>query len=235
MKTNIWSKPTIIFHWLLVIGMVGAYILAESEGLLNVHTAFGYMVGVLLLFRIIWGLIGPKYSRFSDFTFSLKKLKDFFLNMKEAKKAYPGHNPLASWIMIGIILVAVFVVVSGILILAAKGQGFFAFISVTADAHVFEEMHEVSVNILLILVIVHIVGLIINKIFHTDYGTLTSMFSGSKNINGENVKLNFFQLSFSWILILIAIVAFAYTVGFQKIKEHEHGERHGHGYLMKEK
>ncbi len=62
MKTYIWSWPTRIFHWLLVIGMVAAYLLAEEEELLNYHSAVGYMVGILILFRIIWGFAGPKYS-----------------------------------------------------------------------------------------------------------------------------------------------------------------------------
>lgn len=226
MKTQIWSKPTRIFHWLLVIGMLGAYILGESEGLLNIHTALGYMVAILLLFRIIWGFIGPKYSRFSDFTLGLKKLKAFYTNIREAKKHYPGHNPAASWIMAGIIAAGIFVTISGMLILASKGQGFFASFNISGNPHSYEEMHEVGVNILLVLVVIHLLGLLIDKIFNSDYGTLLSMFTGKKNLEGVNVRLTTFQQSFSWILMLLAIAAFAFTVSFQKIEErHRHGDQ----------
>jgi len=53
MKTYIWSLPTRIFHWLLVIGMVAAYILSDDEALLNFHSSVGYMVGIVIIFRII--------------------------------------------------------------------------------------------------------------------------------------------------------------------------------------
>jgi cytochrome b len=128
MKTYIWSLPTRLFHWLLVIALVAAYLLSEEEELLNIHSSVGYMAGILIIFRIIWGFAGPKYSRFSDFPIGIKRIKEFITDMNSSKSHSPGHNPLASLAMLGIIIFSLMIVISGALLLASEGEGFFAFI-----------------------------------------------------------------------------------------------------------
>jgi len=59
MKIYIWSLPTRIFHWLLVIGMVAAYILSDEEELLNFHSSLEYMVGILIISGLYGDLSGP--------------------------------------------------------------------------------------------------------------------------------------------------------------------------------
>ena len=58
MKTYIWSLPTRLSHWLVAIALVVAYILGGEEESINIHAAFGYLAGTLILFRIIWGILG---------------------------------------------------------------------------------------------------------------------------------------------------------------------------------
>jgi len=62
---KVWDLPIRIFHWLLVAGFFVAY-MTEDE-LLTVHVWAGYLVFGLLLFRLVWGFIGNKYARFSNF------------------------------------------------------------------------------------------------------------------------------------------------------------------------
>ena len=92
MKTYIWTLPTRIFHWLLVIGMVVAYLVAGEDDLLNIHSSVGYMIGILIAFRIIWGFFGPKYSRFTDFPFGVKAIKTFITDMQASKSQHAGHG-----------------------------------------------------------------------------------------------------------------------------------------------
>jgi cytochrome b len=217
MKTYIWSIPTRIFHWLLVIGMVAAYIVAEEEELLNVHSSIGYSVGILLLFRIIWGFTGPKYSRFSDFPIGISALKSFFADMKTSKSHSPGHNPAASVVMLGIILFSMIIVVSGVLLLASEGQGLFVFVQTGLSENSLKETHEIAVNIVIGLVIAHLLGNLVDFISNKKTGTLQSMFTGYKNIEGESIKLNPFQKILATVGIISAIAIFPYSQINQKI------------------
>lgn len=217
MKTYIWSLPTRIFHWLLVIGMVTAYILGEEEELLNIHSAVGYTVGILIIFRIIWGFAGPKYSRFSDFPLGLQSLRAFFADMKGSKSHSPGHNPAASVVMLAIIVFTLLIVVSGTLLLASEGQGFFSSLSVGMTSGSLKELHEICVYIVIGLIVVHLLGNLVDFIFNRKVGTLQSMFTGYKNIRGEDVRLNTFQKILATVGLLSALAIFPYSILNQKI------------------
>lgn len=217
MKTYIWSLPTRIFHWLLVLGMVAAYIVSEDEELLNLHSSFGYVVGILIIFRIIWGFAGPKYSRFSDFPIGIPALKSFFTDMKKSKSQSPGHNPAASLVMLGIILLGLMIVISGTLLLASKGQGFFSSVSIGLSSGTLKEIHEISVNVVIALVIFHLLGNLVDFIFNRKVGTLQSMFTGYKNIEGESIQLSTFQKILATLGLVSAIAIFPYSELNQKI------------------
>ncbi len=217
MKTYIWTLPTRIFHWLLVIGMIAAYLLGEEEELLNFHSAVGYTVGILIIFRIIWGFAGPKYSRFSDFPIGYHSLKTFITDMKGSKTRSPGHNPAASVVMLGIILFTLMIVISGTLLLASKGQGFFNQLSIGASSHTLKEIHEITVYIVIGLVIAHLAGNLVDFIFNNKAGTLASMITGYKNVDGENVQLNTLQKILATVGLVSALAIFPYTLLNQKI------------------
>lgn len=217
MKTYIWTLPTRIFHWLLVAGMVVAYLVAGEEDLLNIHSSVGYMIGVLIAFRIIWGFFGPKYSRFTDFSFGLKALKAFITDMKTSKSQHAGHNPGASFVMFGIIICTMLIVVSGALLLAADGQGLFRSIQIGMSSDTLKEIHEIAVNIVIALVILHLIGNTVDFIFNRQAGTLMSMFTGYKNMDAENASLNPFQKVLATVGIIAALVIVPYALTTQKI------------------
>jgi len=88
----VWDPLVRIFHWSLVVAFTIAY-LTEDE-MLALHVWSGYAVGGLIIFRIIWGFIGPKHARFSDFMFgpitTWRYIKD---SASFRAKRYVGHNP----------------------------------------------------------------------------------------------------------------------------------------------
>lgn len=207
MKTYIWTLSVRIIHWLLVIGLVAAYILGEEDNFLGTHIAIGYTIGILLIYRIIIGFSGPRYSGFKDFPLRIAALKEYIVDMKKNKQKYTGHNPLSSVVMLAIFLDILLIVTSGILILAANGQGFLKNIFTQTDPRFYKEMHEVFVNILILLVIIHLAGLVIDMVFNSHTRTFQSIFTGYKNVSGENaIEKKMPNIVFVFVLAIAAYI-----------------------------
>jgi cytochrome b len=91
---KVWDWPTRLFHWLLVVAVVGMFITGEIGGNAMVwHGRLGYGVLALLLFRVVWGLVGGHYSRFTSFVPTPARLMAYVRGT--APKAL-GHNPLGA-------------------------------------------------------------------------------------------------------------------------------------------
>jgi cytochrome b len=100
----VWDRFVRIFHWLLLV----AFIVAKaSEGEpLTVHVWAGYVVGVLVIARVVWGFAGPKYARFSDFIYSPRTVFTYLRDVFRGRaQRYVGHNP-AGGAMIVVLLIS---------------------------------------------------------------------------------------------------------------------------------
>ena len=56
------DAPTRMFHWLFALSFVGAYLTAESEHWRLLHVTLGYSFAGLLVFRVLYGLFGPRQA-----------------------------------------------------------------------------------------------------------------------------------------------------------------------------
>lgn len=186
MRTFIWTLPTRLFHWLLAIGFTVAYISCDFDNLINLHLAFGSLVGSLIFFRILFDLFGSTYSNFKDFPIGLRKLKEFMTTYFRNTKEYAGHNPAASLIMLLILLVGLTCCISGYLFYAVQNDIF----SIGITKNLLKNSHEFTAGLFLVLVCIHLAGITADTVFHGKTGTLKSIFSGYKNIKAKNVKLN---------------------------------------------
>jgi len=115
MKTiRVWDLPTRLFHWALVVVIAGALITQYIGGnAMDWHFRFGYAALALVLFRVLWGLFGPRYARFTSFIRSpaaiLAYCKGAHAGPGGAATPAPavGHNPLGGLsvlAMLGVIL-----------------------------------------------------------------------------------------------------------------------------------
>ena len=66
-RVLVWDLPVRIFHWLLALSFAGAFLTAESERWRLVHVTLGYTVAGLVVFRLLWGVLGSRHARFSSF------------------------------------------------------------------------------------------------------------------------------------------------------------------------
>lgn len=93
MTVPLWDWPTRVFHWSLVLLVPLAWWTAE-EGQMDRHQWVGYAVITLVVFRILWGFVGSRHSRFSDF---LRGPGGITRYLRGDAPPYPGHNPLGGW------------------------------------------------------------------------------------------------------------------------------------------
>ena len=97
-KTRIWDLPTRLFHWVLVVCVVGALVTVKLGGnWMQWHINFGIATLALLVFRIIWGLVGPRYARFSSFLPSVRAAWGYLCSASAVTQHHAGHNPLGAW------------------------------------------------------------------------------------------------------------------------------------------
>lgn len=94
---RVWDLPTRVFHWSLVLCVLGLAISGNVGGnAMPWHFRFGYGVLTLLLFRLAWGLVGGKWSRFASFIYSPRSIIRYLKGQGHAHHAV-GHNPLGAF------------------------------------------------------------------------------------------------------------------------------------------
>lgn len=93
---RVWDLPTRLFHWGLVVCVTGLLVTGKIGGEAMVwHARLGYAVGTMLLFRVVWGVVGGHWSRFATFTHSIRTVVDY-LRGRGAAELSVGHTPLGA-------------------------------------------------------------------------------------------------------------------------------------------
>ena len=115
-KVRVWDLPTRVFHWALVLGVIAQAITGLVGGdAMAWHFRVGYSVLALLLFRIIWGLVGGRWSRFRAFAYSPQSVLDYLKG--RGKPAHGvGHSPIGAGSVFAMLL----------FLLAQVGSGLFS-------------------------------------------------------------------------------------------------------------
>jgi cytochrome b len=113
---RVWDLPTRTFHWLLALTTVGSVASAKIGGNAMVwHFRFGYMVFTLVAFRVVWGLVGGRWSRFSSFLYAPGTVLRYLRGQSRADEHHDvGHNPLGSFSVFALLGVLALQVASGL-------------------------------------------------------------------------------------------------------------------------
>jgi cytochrome b len=95
-KVRVWDLPTRFFHWALVACVIGLAVTGTVGGNAMVwHFRFGYTVLALLLFRIIWGLVGGRWSRFGAFIYAPQSVINYLKGQGKPEHGV-GHSPIGA-------------------------------------------------------------------------------------------------------------------------------------------
>ncbi len=186
-EIKVWDPLVRLFHWSLVAAFVIAYL--SGDELEDVHVLAGYFIAGLVVFRLIWGVVGTRHARFSDFVFSpptvIAYLKD---TLAFRAKRYIGHNPAGGAMVVALLISLSMATLSGMKLLAVEeNEGPFAAIQIEnispvaiamadededeehdegEEESVWEEVHEFFVNFTLLLVLLHLAGVALSSFAH---------------------------------------------------------------------
>ncbi len=170
---KVWDPLVRLFHWTLAGGFVVAYLSAEVSSQLSLHTLAGYTVLGLLAFRLVWGLVGPRHARFSDFVRSPAAIAGYLKSIVSGHpRRYLGHNPAGGAMVVALLVALLLTTCSGIVLLGGEEfSGPLAGWMATADeefVEVVEELHELAAHLTLLLVVLHLIGVTAASLQHRE-------------------------------------------------------------------
>ena len=180
-RVDVWDLFVRVFHWSLVLCFVVAFITEEEW--LSLHVNAGYAVLGLIVMRILWGVIGSPYARFSNFVRGPTAVMHYLADLRHGRaKRYLGHNPAGAMMIILLIVSLLLTTVTGMVVYGAEeAAGPLASLALHGEAweEVGEELHELFANFTLLLVIVHVAGVVFESITHGE-NLVKAMFNGTK-------------------------------------------------------
>ena len=190
----VWDLPTRVFHWALVLSFTGAFVTAESERWRDIHVLLGYTVTGLIVFRLVWGFIGTRYSRFAEFVRSPVYVIRHLAELLREQAVHPvGHNPAGAIAILLLLLLGTACGVSGWAIFEDSGGDWL------------DELHELTANAMLAVVFAHIVGVLFSSYLQEE-NLIAAMITGRKQ--GESHQ------AISGNYPLIAMLLLAAVIGF---------------------
>jgi cytochrome b len=121
-RVRIWDLPTRMFHWSLAASLVGLTATGYMGGAyMTWHARIGSFMLSLLLFRVVWGCVGGRWSRFASFVPSPATLKRY-LRGQGTPEQEAGHSPLGALSVLAMLLVLFAQVSTGLV--SDDGGGF---------------------------------------------------------------------------------------------------------------
>lgn len=178
-QVYVWDPFVRLFHWALVVAFTVAYL--TEDDLLKVHVWAGYLVGGLIVARVIWGFVGPAHARFADFLYTpadtLRNVRDLVLLRAER---HLGHSPGGGAMIVLLLVFLAATVVTGLVVYGGEQQaGPLAGMFTKDTGEQVEGVHEVLANITLALVLTHIAAVVLASFVHRE-NLVRAMFTGYK-------------------------------------------------------
>ncbi len=178
-RVYVWDPIVRIFHWTLLVAFTVAYF--TEDDMLKVHVWAGYIVGALILVRVLWGFIGSPHARFADFLYApattLRYVRDLVF-MRAPR--YLGHSPGGGAMVIVLLLFLAATVVTGLIVYGGDQQaGPLAGMFTRETGEGLEDVHELLANITLALVLAHIAAVVLASFEHRE-NLVRAMVTGYK-------------------------------------------------------
>jgi cytochrome b len=170
----VWDIPTRLFHWAFAASLTAAigigFLVDDDDPLFQLHMIFGIVALFLLVIRLVMGVVGSRYSRFSNFPIHPREVIGYLIAAVISKtKRYAGNNPGSA-----LAAVIMFLLVPA---LSISGSGY--------GRNMLEELHETFAWALLAVILLHLAGLVWHTIRHRE-NISTAMVTGKKQGKPED-------------------------------------------------
>lgn len=161
---KVWDLPTRLFHWLIVL-LVGFSWYSAETGMMDWHYRSGIAALVLIVFRLIWGVIGGSTARFAHFLRPPGAVIDHLRRPAESTHK-PGHNPLGGYSVIAMLLALLVQVGTGVFAVDVDGieSGPLSYLVSFDQGRVAAEVHHIAFTVIQVLVVLHVLAIIYYRI-----------------------------------------------------------------------
>lgn len=190
----VWDLPVRVFHWLMALSFAGAWITAESERWRLLHVTLGYTLAGLVVFRLVWGLIGTRHARFASFVRGPGAVTRYLRSLVAGDpEHHTGHNPAGAWAIVALLLLPVGIVASGWTIYNDIGGDWL------------EEAHEILASGMLALVGLHIAAVLLSSVLHGE-NLVRAMITGHKaGLPEDGVRAAWRSVA---VIMIVAVLSF---------------------------
>ncbi|RAN39614.1 cytochrome b/b6 domain-containing protein [Hyphomonas sp. GM-8P] len=203
----VWDGALRLFHWSAVLLVAAMWWTAEN-GVMDWHRRMGMILVGLLAFRIVWGLIGPQTARFGSWRIGPAAILGYIRNLRRGvHKPSFGHNPMGTLSVIAI-LAALFVQVgTGLFAVDVDGleSGPLASLVSFEAGRQAAEIHEISFNVLLALIGLHVAAIVTYLFFFKD-NLVRPMVTG-RRASEDFGDASLSDARLSWLRLTIAVAA----------------------------
>jgi cytochrome b len=204
----VWDLPTRLFHWLLVLLVVVSFVTVEIGGnAMQYHERSGFAILALLLFRLAWGLIGSRPSRFKTFLKGPSAvLRYAATTLQREPECHLTHNPLGGWSVTALLTA----------LLVQAGTGLFANDDIVTEGPLYgwvskstsdwiTGVHQFNAGVIVTLVALHLTAVLFHLIYKRD-NLIVPMFTGDKQCAAPDGSPGMRPI---WLAAVIAALAAA--------------------------
>lgn len=185
-RIRVWDVPQRFFHWALAGLVFFNWLAADDKGLAYIlHTSAGYLVFLLVLYRIVWGAVGSTHARFGDFVYGPGAVLRYVGGLMRLRpKRHIGHNPLGGWAVLLLLGLTLAVAITGMLGAAREPGALLEGVIDRTRSRELRHLHETLANLLVILAFVHVAAVLLDWVLTRD-NLVRAMIVGTKTVSPE--------------------------------------------------
>ena len=191
---KIWDPVTRLWHWVLVLAISLGWSFGKfmSFDTIQWHFYIGYLVLGLMLFRYLWGFVGPAPIRYRAIIPTLAATLNYLRHIgRRSPSGSPGHNPVGSLSVLAMLIAITAQTVTGLFI---ESDEFFE--SGPLAGYVSEAVvnrltwwHHFNANLILVLVVLHVSAILFYLAWKKE-NLVKPMITGWKWVKGEDSASN---------------------------------------------
>ncbi|MBR0773692.1 cytochrome b/b6 domain-containing protein [Bradyrhizobium diazoefficiens] len=170
---EVWDIPLRLWHWALAICVLAAWFTPTVYD--RTHRIVGYAVLALLAFRLVWGVLGSRYSRFRMVGVRLRAAPRYLLNLRRGITGrYIGLNPAGTLMLVALLVALAVSTITGAMSVTVTFFGVWWV----------EDTHAWSSDAVIVLVVLHVAGVVLMGILQRE-NLIRAMFTGRKRIGSR--------------------------------------------------